>query len=258
MIGIYKITNQINGKIYIGQSIDIELRWKAHQTRFNNPNSHEYDYHLYRSMRKYGLDNFSFELVELCEKDELNDRERYWIKYYDSYNNGYNETEGGNSVHPLKISTEQLYEIDIMLKNMVDIGEIADHFGVSYEMIQGINTGRHRYREYIDYPIGKYMQQIKEDSKKRKEHYCIDCGAPIGLNAVRCTTCSQINRRKVVRPDVNYLLKLLTVMPVVQIGKLYGVSDKAIVKWCIAYNIPHNKKDVIKYIQQHNIDVQLK
>ena len=70
MKGIYKITNLINGNIYIGQSIDIENRFKTHKSRAFNENEREYEKPLYQAFRKYGLENFSFEIIEECEKEE--------------------------------------------------------------------------------------------------------------------------------------------------------------------------------------------
>lgn len=58
--GIYKIQNLINGKIYIGQSKNIEKRWLRHKTTAFNKNDHSYNLPLYRAIRKYGLENFSF------------------------------------------------------------------------------------------------------------------------------------------------------------------------------------------------------
>lgn len=94
MIGIYKITNLINGKIYIGQSVDIKKRWRQHK-RNSQIKGREYDKYLYRAFRKYGLENFSFEVIEECNEDLLDEKEQYYISYYDSYNNGYNMTQGG-------------------------------------------------------------------------------------------------------------------------------------------------------------------
>lgn len=95
--GIYKITNKVNGKVYIGQSRDIEKRWKEHKRAadLNCPL-------LYKAINKYGVENFSFEIQEICTEDLLNDREIYWIKYYNScvfFDNGYgyNCNEGGAS-----------------------------------------------------------------------------------------------------------------------------------------------------------------
>ena len=98
MIGIYKITNKLNGHIYIGLSKNIEERWKKHCQKYKNSNDKEYEKYLYRAFRKYGIDNFTFEVIEECEEKELRNREIYWISYYDSYANGYNETPGGEII----------------------------------------------------------------------------------------------------------------------------------------------------------------
>ena len=107
MIGIYKITNLVNGKVYIGQSTNIKRRWKDHKKDAFWRSGPDYDYPLYRAMRKYGLDNFSFEIIEECNKNELNEKEKFYIAQYNSYKNGYNQTEGGDSVsHNLKLTVE--------------------------------------------------------------------------------------------------------------------------------------------------------
>ena len=94
---IYKITNLINQKIYIGKTID---------SIYNRFSKHKYEaiYHpertspLHAAIRKYGPDNFIIEKVEECNNEILSERERYWIKFYNSYedkNVGYNATPGG-------------------------------------------------------------------------------------------------------------------------------------------------------------------
>ena len=93
MIGIYKITNKINNQSYIGQSVDIEKRKKEH---LRNISDYNLNNSIYQALRKYGQENFSFEVLEECNKEELNDKEVYWISFYDSYNNGYNMTPGGD------------------------------------------------------------------------------------------------------------------------------------------------------------------
>lgn len=88
--GIYEIINLINKK-YIGQSIDIEKRWQQHKTSNKN-------YILYQAFKKYGLKNFEFKIIEECSQEKLNEREKYWILYYNSLTpNGYNMTLGGDS-----------------------------------------------------------------------------------------------------------------------------------------------------------------
>lgn len=100
--GIYKITNTVNGKIYIGQSVDIERRWKQHKKIGRNlledKYSRDYDKVLYRAMRKYGVDYFDFSIIEECPETALYEREQYWIKYYKSTiaeGKGYNLNDGG-------------------------------------------------------------------------------------------------------------------------------------------------------------------
>lgn len=95
--GIYKITNLINKKIYIGQSTDIYRRWNEHKSRSQSLLNNDSNCPLYVAMRKYGIKNFKFEIIEQIEYLKLNEREIYWIAYYNSYNNGYNATLGGNS-----------------------------------------------------------------------------------------------------------------------------------------------------------------
>ena len=63
MCGIYKITNTINGKAYVGQATNISVRLKNHRSDAFNPNKPGYDYPLYRAIRKYGLENFRFEII---------------------------------------------------------------------------------------------------------------------------------------------------------------------------------------------------
>lgn len=94
--GIYKIENLINGKLYIGQSIDIHKRWKEHKNQLNR-NSHEND-HLQKSWNKYGKQKFKFEIIKDCLSCDLDDEEFYYIKYYNSMNSnyGYNKTSGGS------------------------------------------------------------------------------------------------------------------------------------------------------------------
>ena len=91
---IYKITNTINGKSYIGQTIqNVKERFYQHcATKCSKAVS---NMAIHRAIKKYGKSNFTVEVIEEIDFANLNDRERYWIKYYNSYNNGYNSTKGG-------------------------------------------------------------------------------------------------------------------------------------------------------------------
>lgn len=252
MIGIYKITNIINGKCYIGQSVNIHKRWNNHKSACYNTNAHEYNYYLYRAMRKYGIENFTFEIIEECEQILLNEREKFWISYYDTFKNGYNETEGGDyAKHYIKITPQQLEQIDdLLMDSKLSIQAIADKFSVSYEMIQGINTGRHWHRDNIDYPIGNYTDSRNE--QKFITNFCIDCGKKINNTSTRCVSCNQIYSRKCERPNLHVLLNMVASMPMTQIGKYFGVSDNAIRKWCDYYGIPKKKNEAQDYLNTIN------
>ena len=96
---IYKITNIKNNKIYIGQTIKTRPsdRYSQHRYLANHPEQEKGVSYLHRAMASDGLDNFKFEVIEEIENQQLNDREQYWIKYYNCViPNGYNITEGGS------------------------------------------------------------------------------------------------------------------------------------------------------------------
>ena len=92
MYSVYKITNLINNKSYIGSSIRVEQRWKEHINSSKNPNDPKYNYPLYKAFRKYGLENFSFDIIadDFNTKEEMQLYENKMIIFYNSYNNGYN------------------------------------------------------------------------------------------------------------------------------------------------------------------------
>lgn len=92
--GIYKITNLITGMIYIGQSVNIADRFKAHIKAGLGIDSSNNE--LYTAMKQYGVENFTFEILEECSRADLNEQEKFWIKYYQSNSFGYNMTRGGS------------------------------------------------------------------------------------------------------------------------------------------------------------------
>lgn len=90
MVGIYKITKKSNGKSYIGQSNNIERRFLEHQTKDQIP--------IDIAIQKYGEKAFNFEVIEECPLERLDEREKYWIAFYNTYKGfGYNCSEGGGN-----------------------------------------------------------------------------------------------------------------------------------------------------------------
>ena len=91
--GIYKITNIITNECYIGQAVDVAKRWAEHAKcglGIDTPAANK----LYKSMQEFGLYSFSWELLESCERSQLNEKEKFYIDLYDSYNYGFNSNKG--------------------------------------------------------------------------------------------------------------------------------------------------------------------
>jgi group I intron endonuclease len=95
---IYRIKNLINGKIYIGQTQNIKRRFYEHKHELKSGKHH--NKHFQNSFNTHGEENFSFEVIEECEVNKLDEREIYWIDYCDTVNKkkGYNQSTGGNTL----------------------------------------------------------------------------------------------------------------------------------------------------------------
>ena len=158
---IYKITNKINGKCYIGQTTDYNRRFREHKSL--GYDSKEKDKALYLAFKKYGIENFDFEVIE-DKTVNYNEREKYWIAYYNAYTNGYNMTEGGDTP-PLHIrekspfathSEEQVAEIKHLLKDTnIQYKDIAAMFNYDSSTIERINYGKLWRDDSTVYPIRK-------------------------------------------------------------------------------------------------------
>ena len=86
--GIYKITNVKNDKCYVGQAVNIAERWRQHIKRglgAETPTRNK----LYPAMKSYGVENFTFEIIEECSREQLNEREDYWQEYFHAKDYGY-------------------------------------------------------------------------------------------------------------------------------------------------------------------------
>lgn len=240
MTGIYKITNQINGKSYIGQSIDIIGRWNRHRSYAQKEDSP-----LYYAIRKYGIENFIFEVIEECSLEALNEREIYWISYYNTYYDGYNQTTGGqgNANYVVKLTDEQIQEIVDKLQNSnMTQREIAKMYSVGEDTISEINQGKTRIQAGISYPIRKNWH--KTISK------CAKCGKQICNGSKLCVSCNGLANRQVNRPDRDTLKYLIRTKSFVEIGKMFNVSDNAIRRWCDAEHLPRKKTEIKQYTDE--------
>ena len=137
MAYIYKITNVINGKSYIGKTLSsIENRWKEHCSDSKKRKNEKRP--LYSAMNKYGVDNFKIEQIEECNDDIVNEREVYWIEYFGTFKNGYNATIGGDGKHYLDY--DLICETYKQVQNTVKTAEIC---GCCADSVRNILRERH-------------------------------------------------------------------------------------------------------------------
>lgn len=153
MIGIYGFQNQLNQKWYIGQSIHIEHRQKEHKNEMLSNRSNN---KFYNALRKYGWENFSFQILEECSPEELNSKEVYWIKYYNSYLNGYNSTPGGQEKY---FNPQPIYEA---------WDEGLSPLEISQKLNIGISCVRKNLSEYSNYSVKEAYTRGKKLALKNK------------------------------------------------------------------------------------------
>lgn len=162
--GIYKVTNKINGKVYIGQSVDIGRRWRQHMTAKD-------DIYFHKAIQKYGVENFEWEVIEQCKKKDLDAREIYWIEYYDSFNKGYNCTKGGEG-NSGEGSPNWKGGISYDLEHKKEYGK--QYYQVNKEELkeygkQWYEVNKEKMKEYREANKEKIKQQMKEYYEVNKE-----------------------------------------------------------------------------------------
>jgi group I intron endonuclease len=108
---IYTITNKVNNKVYVGQTVqeNPKMRWYSHQADARNGKKT----HLYDSIRKYGVDNFEWVVIDSTAKDinELNDKEKYYLNEYKQRGTVYNNREAGDNRLHSKESIEKMRRV---------------------------------------------------------------------------------------------------------------------------------------------------
>lgn len=155
---IYKVTCKINNKKYIGlTNISINNRWSGHIGAAYNPNHPDYDFAFHRAIRKYGVDNFIIEEIDRGVGEELKEKEKYWIKYYNSYQEGYNETLGGDG--QCKYDYEEI--VDYYLENNNSLTKTCQYFNVYDQVVYSALKSQN-----VDY---KKLSKPKERRKYAKK-----------------------------------------------------------------------------------------
>lgn len=171
---IYKISNSINDKVYIGQTLySIEKRWQEHC--YCSKKEKLQHRPLYSAMNKHGIENFYIELLEECDNNLLDEREKYWINYYNSYHKGYNATIGGDGKRKPLPSFQELY--DFYNSSNVSMVETAKHFDICQASVRKIftenNIGHVKKPSLHDYQkIAKNYQSTKNERKTAEQCNC--------------------------------------------------------------------------------------
>ena len=145
MIGIYKITNKINGKFYIGQSNNIDRRFQEHITKGQLSRIP-----LDIAIQKYGKKNFLYEILEECSIDQLDEREKYWIEKLQAIKYGYNCSAGGDQQSTgenngrSKLTEEDVRKIRVAYNNHLKQKDVYKEFEniITFNNFQNIWQGR--------------------------------------------------------------------------------------------------------------------
>lgn len=156
---IYIIKNDINTKVYIGQALDTEKRFKSHCKR-------NYDNSLIdKAIQKYGKEHFWFEILE-SQIENYNEREQYWIRYYNSKTPfGYNILDGGEDPpihygddHPnVRISDADVIKLkNDLATTQISLAQLAEKYGISKKQVLRINQGISRATLNESYPIRQH------------------------------------------------------------------------------------------------------
>lgn len=246
MIGIYKIENLINGKVYIGQSVHIERRWQEHCRDSAESVVAE-------AIRKYGVENFSFEVLKECSIEELDELEKLYIKEYGSLVPfGYNVDSGGSSNHTsfaVYDSVEFQQIINEIKNSNLTFEQIGEKHGLCRRTITRINKGQVHFDEKEIYPLRK-----SQDTAVLKIHPCKCCGK-LTTNEFYCSKACQLKDTS----PLEFLNKTLSKEDLIKEIREHGYSNtainhktsvKTIKKMCKQYDIPTYKKDFFAWYEE--------
>lgn len=169
---IYIYTNKINGKQYIGQtSCSLKKRHMQHL--------HQNETYFDKALKKYGFENFNLDILEdnIFDAEELNQKEIYYIDKFDTFNNGYNMTRGGNTLpienitYPIRTrrNTQKFFQEDIeavieLLKTTdFSFDKIAEITNTNLNFVIDVNRGKRKFSSYnqFQFPIRKNKKHIK-------------------------------------------------------------------------------------------------
>jgi hypothetical protein len=188
---------------------------------------------LYRAIRKYGIENFKFEILEKCAKSDLNSREKFFIAQYraDDPKYGYNQDSGGSETpHGIKINNETaamiINKLAISNDTFVDI---SCEFGISTRMVSGINNGEYWKDESLTYPIRSRKKQ-SEIAKSNKENS--------GFEKVK---------REFEKFELVAIARMIKDRGVEGVAQSFHTTSKIIRKLCEHFDLPTTKKEIVAW-----------
>lgn len=247
--GIYIIKNKINNKVYIGQSVDIMCRWYAHKNSAKGKSQDSYT-KIHTVMNELGIDNFYIEILEECEYSKLDEREIYWIDFFNSYKNGYNMTLGGDSNRGESngrhlLTEEQVIEIRLAYGNKIPFREV-------YNKYKGIISKRGLQKVW-HFETWKYILPEVYTEENRIWHATmakanIDGNKKLGKNNKEraCNEEEILKMRELREKGLSYK----------KISEIIGRSASTIRKYCLFQECPSNNK-ILNSIRVKNIETGL-
>ena len=204
---IYKITCKDTNKIYVGKSeSSMETRWKEHCRAAFLPSHGDYNFPFHRAIRKYGIDNFIVETIDKTDdSEELKEKEKYWINFYNSYYQGYNATLGGDGQS--KYNYDDI--VNYYLTHNNSMVETCKYFQIYDQVVYAALKSKE-----ID-----YKNLLKRNTPKRNKNEKIFC---VELNKT-FNSMTEIDNyfNKVVHPNIRRCLNGIT-------KKAYGYTWKVV------------------------------
>lgn len=236
MTGIYKITNRLNGKSYIGQSCNVKKRIKEHFSVAANKDKIP-ECLIDRAIRKYGANNFICEIIEECHLEHLNEREIYWIEFFDTFNRdkGYNLTLGGDGKCKYnRNEIQKLWDLGFSEKEIFEQLKMKSQYALSQILIVELGIDKKLIKERADKRRNKKVQKYSLDGKyietySSAQEAALSCS---GLANSIQKVCIQWNKFK---SAYGFLWK-------------YEDDERDIKEWVDKYNNCSNrKKEVYQY-----------
>jgi len=225
IIGIYKITNNINGKVYIGESLNIEERWNIHKNELKENKHHSYK--LQNDYNIYGVDNFTYEIIETLNNDYtpfLNQMillvyEHKYIKIYNSLECGYNVED---TLFKILNKEKAIFDNAKMLKDV--------NIKILKSIIKNINNNNGKY-----VPNEKKINSKKEKTKKLKKEY--------------------IKKEKPNKPKKEYIKKEYVRNSIIVDISLPELTFREYIFYIqnIGYKLNYSYNDIFKYLRDNDI-----